>query len=299
MIVLFCTGFTLLPPAAPTTIKVLVVFLKLSEPFCSSPEACLPDFGQNHMDSVHEPRHSASTYEGMLNNTMSNFIKEATYNNANVIFDAVLNPASGDGWFDAPHSLEQYNNPNGDYPPAAEAFMGQDAYNLAYGVIGSAADNYDMLYVVNNIQMLYGFATGQYPYDSLVVSGENSNDDSFFAVLGHELGHTFTLHHVVMGPYDIVGNSPVLVHYGGWSKVWAGWVPQITDMPCIDGPCEITTTLQPMVRAGNNVLRIPFIDFPAPHFWGYFVECRAQIGFDSQDPRGRRDHHQGPYSFYL
>ena len=284
LIVLFCTGFTLLPPAAPTTIKVLVVFLKLSAPFCSSPEACLPDFGQNHMDSVHEPRHSASTYESMLNYTMSSFIKEATYNNANVIFDAVLNPDSSDGWFDAPHSLEQYNNPNGDYPPAAEAFMGQDAYNLAYGVIGSAADNYDMLYVVNNIQMLYGFATSQYPYDSLVVSGENSNDDSFFAVLGHELGHTFTLHHVVMGPYDIVGDSPVLVHYGGWSKVWAGWVPQITDMPCIDGPCEITTTLQPMVRAGNNVLRIPFINFPAPHFWGYFVECRAQIGFDAKIP---------------
>ena len=146
LIVLFCTGFTLLPPAAPTTIKVLVVFLKLSAPFCSTPEACLPDFGQNHIDSVHEPRHSASTYESMLNYTMSSFIKEATFNNANVIFDAVLNPDSGDGWFDAPHSLEQYNNPNGDYPPAAEAFMGQDAYNLAYGVIGSAVDNYDMLY---------------------------------------------------------------------------------------------------------------------------------------------------------
>jgi len=284
LILLFCAGFTLLPPAAPKTIKVLVVFLKLSAPFCSSLEACKPDFGQDHIDSIHEPRHMGSTYENMLNYTMSNFIKEATFNNANVTFDAVLNPNSSDGWFDAPHSLEQYNNPKGGEPPAAAAFMGQDAYDLASSVIGSAVNNYDILYVVNNIQMLYGFATGQYPYDSLVVSGENSNDDSFLAVLGHELGHALTLQHVTMGPYDIVGDSPVLVHYGGWSKVYAGWVPQVTDMPCIGGPCEITTVLEPLVRAGNNLLRIPFTNLPDPHFVGYFVECRAKIGFDAKIP---------------
>ncbi|MCJ7519894.1 MAG: hypothetical protein MUO42_09540, partial [Anaerolineaceae bacterium] len=284
LIVLFCAGFTLLPPAAPTNIKVLLVFLKLSAPFCSSLDACLPDFGQDHIDSIHEPRHMASTYETMLNVTMSSFIKEATFNNANVTFDAVLNPDSNDGWFDAPHSLEQYNNPNGAQPPAAEAFMGQDAYALASGVIGSAVNNYDMLIVVNNIQMLYGFATYQYPYDSLVVSGENSNDDSFLAVVGHELGHALTLQHVTMGPYDIVGNSPVLVHYGGWSKVYAGWVPQVTDMPCTNGSCEITTTLQPMVRPGNNVLRIPITTFSGNHFLGYFVECRTKSSFDSKIP---------------
>ena len=284
LIVLLCAGFTAIPPAAPTAIKVLVVFLKLSAPFCSTPEACLPDFGQNHIDSVHNPRHTGSVYVSMLNNTMSNYIKEATFNNANVTFEAVLNPDSSDGWFDAPHSMEQYNNPNGPEPPDAQAFMGQDAYNLASSVAGSAVDNYDMLYVVNNIQMLYGFATGQYPYDSLVVSGENSNNDSFFAVLGHELGHALTLQHVTMGPYDIVGNSPVLVHYGGWSKVYAGWVPQITDMPCIGGPCEITTTLAPLVRPGNNVLRIPFTNLPGKHFLGYFVECRVKSSFDAKIP---------------
>ncbi|MCJ7724388.1 MAG: hypothetical protein MUP03_09665, partial [Anaerolineales bacterium] len=284
LIVLFCAGFTLLPPAAPTNIKVLVVFLKLSAPFCSSPEACLPDFDEILAGTIHEPRHTASTYETMLNVTMSSFTKEATFNNANMTFDAVLNPDSNDGWFDAPHSLEQYTKPNGGDPPAAEAYMGQDAYALASSVAGFDVNNYDMLFVVNNIQMLYGFATGLNPYDSLVVSGENSNDDSFLAVVGHELGHTLTLQHVKMGPYDIVGDSPVLVHYGGWSKVYAGWVPQVTDMPCTGGPCEITTTLQPLVRPGNNVLRIPFVNLPAPHFFGYFVECRSQSSFDAKIP---------------
>lgn len=284
LMMLLCSGFVVLPPAVPKNIKVLVVFLKLSAPFCSTPEACLPDFGQDHVDAVHEPRHLASTYVSMLNNTMSSFINEATYGNATVTFETVLNPDSYDGWFDAPHSMEQYNNPNGDDPPDAEALMGQDAYALAYAVAGSAIDNYDMLLVVNNIQMLYGIAWGQYPYDSLVLSSENSNDDSFFAVLGHELGHTLTLQHVTMGPYDIVGNSPVLVHYGGWSKVYAGWVPQVTDMPCSSGSCEITTTLTPMVRPGNNVLRIPIATMNGKHFLGYYVECRSQSSYDSKIP---------------
>jgi len=282
LIVLFCASFNLLPPATPVTKNVIVVFLKLSPPFCSSPESCNPDFPQGLLDEIQTPRHSAAVYESMLNSTMANFINEATFNNSNLVFNAILNPHSGDGWFDAPHMLEDYNNPVGEEDPKES--MGQDALDQAYSVVGAYfVQNYDILLVVTNIQILFGYATWLEPHP-LVVVGENPNDDGFLEVVGHELGHTYGLYHVRMGPYDIVGNSDVLVHYGGYSKVAAGWVPEVTDMLCMSGPCEITTVLTPLERAGNNVLRIPFVSMGVNDYIGYYVECRAKIGFDGKIP---------------
>ena len=289
IIALCCAGFTATPSAVPVTKKAMVVFVKFSSPFCSSAENCEPDFKQGLVDTIHSPRHTPATYVNMLNYTMTNFIMEATYNNSRLVFETILNPDSADGWFDAPHQLEDYNQ-------SQNARMGQDALDLAYSVVGDEVQDYDLLFVVNNIQSQYGYSTGLGPY-SLVVMGEHFDDESFLEVAGHELGHVHGLQHVIMGPYDIVGNSDVLTHYGGWSKVYAGWATGITDMPCIDGPCEITTVLTPLEHAGNNVLRIPLVDasrnneprlpnsaLAAHDFLGYFVECRAKSGFDEKIP---------------
>ncbi|MCJ7518762.1 MAG: hypothetical protein MUO42_03720, partial [Anaerolineaceae bacterium] len=272
-----------LPPATPTTINVMVVFLRLNPPFCSSAEACLPDFDQGLQDAILPPRHTAAAYGNMLNNYIAPFIKEATYNNSNMVFNVISNPHSADGWFDAPRMLEDYNNPVGDAQP--EGYMGQDAYNMAFSEVGIDALDYDILLVVTNIHIVYGYATTGPNERPLVVMGENPNDDRFYAVVGHEMGHTYGLYHVRMGAYDIVGNSEVLVHYGGYSKAAAGWVPEVTDMPCCGGcPCEITTVLTPLERAGNNVLRISSVSNVISSFIGFFVECRAKTGFDGKIP---------------
>lgn len=276
LILLLCTSFITLAPSMPANKKAMVVFLKLIPPFCSTEDACLPDFSPDLISAINAPRHSAQIYTAMLNGTMSPFIAEATYGNSHITFDAILNPGSSDGWFDAPHSLEDYNQ-------SQNASIGRDALNLVKSLLYIDANVYNMLVVVTNIQYLFGYTTAIDQY-SLVVLGENPADDNFFAVAGHELGHAHGLYHVIMGPYDIVGNSPVLVHYGGWSKAFAGWVPTITDMPCIGEDCEITTALDPIFRPGNNVLRIPIVSWSWPKFHGYLVECRSKSGYDNKIP---------------
>ncbi len=272
----FYTGSRSIRSDSAANKDVMVVFLKITDPNCPSADSCLPDFPQALRNEIKTPRFSAETYTAMLNYRMKPFIREATFSNAIYNFEAVINPESSDGWFEAPHQLEDYNE-------FKNASWGRDAKNLALTAIGNSVSNYDVLLVVTNIQTLYGFTTGMDEHP-LVVVGENPDINGFFEVVAHEFGHVLTLRHVHMGPYDIVGNSDVLVHYGGWSKVYAGWVPEVTDMPCIGGECEITTLLDPLVRAGNNVLRIPFANLPGKHFVGYFVECRAKIGYDSNIP---------------
>ena len=272
----FYTGLKHTQPNTDVNQDVMVVFLKITDPDCSSADSCLPDFPQILRDEIQMPRYAASHYETMLNYTIKNYIREATFSNAILNFEAISNPYSADGWFDAPHPLEDYNE-------SVNASMGRDAYNHAFSVIGNSVSNYDVIMVVTNIQFHFGYTTGMDGYP-LVVVGENVDPTSFYEVVGHEFGHVLTLEHVHMGPYDLVGNSDVLVHYGGWSKAYAGWVPEVTDMPCIGGQCEITTVLDPLERAGNNVLRIPFANLPGNNFVGYFVECRAKIGYDNNIP---------------
>ena len=170
--------------------------------------------------------------------------------------------------------------------------------SLAYSVVGDDLATYDMLLVVRNIQSLFGFTTGcgytppggylTCPLHvgsitknlNLVSIGENVDLESMMEVLGHELGHVHNLFHVIMGPYDIVGNSDVLTHYGGWSKVSAGWVPEIVDLL---GPGEVTVVLDPLERPGKNIVRIPYWS-AGNDFIGFVVECRAKIGFDYKIP---------------
>ncbi len=294
---LFSTGFIqqkTIDPVNTVEKKVAVVFLKLS-PACSTDEACKPDFPPGLRANIHEPHYSASTYAYIMNQTMTSYITEATYAHTHMVFTAIANPNSSDGWFDAPHQLEYYNDPENN-PNFISIF--DDALMLAFSVIGYDIDTYDALLVVNNIQSLYGYTVGcgyTAPGDyvtcpvslvfinkrlSLVHISENVDAQSMLEVLGHELGHVHNLYHVRMGPYDIVGNSDVLTHYGGWSKYSAGWIPQVTDL---NGTGEVTVTLDPLEAPGNNILRIPYVNY-ADVFAGYIVECRSKTGYDQKIP---------------
>lgn len=282
-----------------TTMEVMVVFMEITDyqcprgdlfrllhlkptnvPYLYVPvtwDSCLPEFPPDIVNSIQSPRLSASAYVNTLNSEIRSFIREATFSNEIVHFEAILNPERADGWFEAPHGLVDYNQER-------NAKMKEDGYNLAASVLGGSVNDYDVLLVVTNIQFIYGYATSYLGRSSVVV-GENVDLTSMHEVLAHEFGHVLTLEHVKMGPYDIVGNSDVLVHYGGWSKTYAGWVPQISNLSCIGGQCQTTTTLDPLERPGNNVLRIPTTSVSDNDFIGYFIECRAKIGYDKNIPK--------------
>ena len=296
--ILCCTGYTTIPLSNSVNKRVAVVFLKHSPPFCPTEASCLPSFSQEILDSIHSPRHTATEYENMLNSRISSYFNEVTYNKVSLTFEAILNPDSADGWFDAPHQLYEYNNPDPEPNPNTASYY-QDALSLVYPLIGSAIENYDILLVVQNIQSHFGFTSvygGVQPGDFVTIPitagqlhlniasvtvGENPDDEGFYEVVAHEFGHVFSLYHSIMGRYDQMGGSDVQTHFSGWSKMFAGWLTGITDMPCIQGPCEITTELTRLEYEGNNLLRIPFIETP---YVGYIVECRAKVGFDENIP---------------
>lgn len=296
LILLLSAGFTPYNPTVPIEKKVAVIFIKYTDD-CSSDAACLPFFSPPLRATLGTPRFSASTYTYLMNLTMTQYITEATYNHTHMVFTAITNPDSADGWFDAPNDLEDYNDNPPDDPATADIF--NDALSLAHDVAGDDITSYDMILVVQNFQSLYGFTLGCHDSEpgnywtclkhigsitkniSLVSIGENADNESMLEVLAHELGHVHSLPHVVMGPYDMVGNSPVLTHYGGWSKVSAGWVPEIVDLT---GPGEVTAVLDPLARPGKNVVRIPYWGTGDPFFEGFTVECRAKTGFDQKIP---------------
>ena len=279
--------------------KVAVIFMKVS-PDCSSEAACEPGFPAGLRANIHEPRYSAGTYGALISQTMTPFITQATYNHTHMTFTAIVNPNSSNGWFDAPHALERYNDPANNPDPE---YIFDDALALAFSVVGDDIATYDSLLVVHNFQSQFGvtYGCGYTPPGgyvtcpmnaptslgyvnkllNLVHIGEHENLDRMMAVLGHELGHVHNLFHVRMGPYDIVGDSPVLVHYGGWSKSRAGWVPEMTDL--VGNDAEITVALDPLEYPGHNVLRIPYLNY-GNNFAGFIVECRAKIGFDTKIP---------------
>ena len=317
---LICCAFSSQAPLQSVSKRVGVVFIMHSPPYCSSLLECLPKFPQDLQDSIKSPRLTANQYVALLNTTMTDYFNEATYDYSHLSFEAVLNPMRSDGWFEAPHKLSDYNDPD-------IASIIQDGVNIAASIKGFGVVDYDILLVVQNIQMLYGktdvcggLHSGEYETcpitaDSdaleimcvnqfgtvgqcssaadpahfldigLATVGENADNDSFLEVVAHEFGHVHGLPHVVMGPYDIIGDSDVLTHFGGWSKAFAGWLTGKTDMPCIQGPCEVTTKLTRLEIKGNNLLRIPFIDTFSKWFIGYMVECRAQTGYDDKLPK--------------
>ena len=297
LLILFCAAFVPSQPANTQTRNAAVIFLKHSEASCYIADACLPDFPQALVDNIGTPRHTAAIYTLMLNYRIPAYIREATYGHASFHFDAILNPYSNDGWFEAPRPLEEYTTVEGQ-----ENLAFRDAIELAYAALGDAIDQYDMLMVVQNFQSLYGYtlicgvtepgdyktcpiSVGPKNLDiSLVTVGEQADDDGFYEVLGHELGHVLSLYHVTMGQYDIMGNADVLNHYGGWSKVYAGWADGITEMPYHNSSYSLNTVLDPLSVPGNNVLRIPFFPLAMNNFVGYIVECRARFGYDANIP---------------
>lgn len=295
-----CSGSIAIPPTNAVNRKVAVIYLRHTPPYCYTQEglapACEPKFPPDIVAAVQSPRHTASEYTTRFNARVRDYFKKVSFEQVFLSFHTISNPDSADGWFEAPHKLWQYNKES-----TTDASIHQDGVDLAYSAIGDALSQYDILLVVHNIQFYpMGYAqvfsnglpaqmqyvnvlTGAKTFNiGLATAAEGTTNEELFMVVGHELGHVHSLRHVQMGDYDLMGDCDQFTHFGGWSKLWAGWDPGVTEMPCVQGPCEITTTLTPLEYKGNNILRIPYVESP---FVGYFVECRMQQNHDENIPK--------------
>ena len=121
LLILLTTGFTPYNSTVPIEKKVAVIFIRHS-PDCSSDDACRPNYPPELRATIGVPRWSPTSYAYAMNQTMTKFITEATFSHTHIVFTAISNPNSSNGWFDAPHMLEDYNhNPPND-PATANIF---------------------------------------------------------------------------------------------------------------------------------------------------------------------------------
>lgn len=297
--VMFALSTLSFAPAQTESHRAALIFLKHVEPFCSSEVACLPQYPPEVLAAVLPPRHSAIAYQNLVNARVSPYMVAASFHKHNITFEAIVNPNSADGWFEAPHTLEEYN--------AGVIDLHLEGIQMAYAAIGSALADYDFVITVRNLRLTTGYAllcptedgglvTCGHPLPgggvitNAIVAAENESDEKFVAVVAHEIGHHYGMwdqgvpgvDNLGMGPWDVMGACPYLNHYGGWSKWKAGWVQQVTDMPLAQNATSITVQLDPLEYAGNNLLRIPFA--AGEPFIGYMVECRAQVNRDEKIP---------------
>jgi M6 family metalloprotease-like protein len=292
--ILLGASYNPLPTPGATPKKIAVIFLKHAPPFCASAAACEPHYPPEVQEAVLPPRHTADDYADLLNAQVGGYFREVSFGKVKLAFEAVRNPESADGWFAAPHRLDEYNDP-------ALASLTQDGLDLAHSVLGGAIRDYDILLVIHNIHGLKGFALMCTPYQpgedvscqvtaggepvvmGLTAVGELSEDERLLTVISHELGHLHGLEHTVMGPYDLMGSCEVFSHFGGWSKWMAGWVSNPAELPCGEGACALVTRLTPLEEPGEN--HLARITLNEASFNTYLVECRTRTGYDENLPK--------------
>ena len=258
IILLLGAGTLAFMPHNSVTKTAAVVFLKHNPPFCPSQDECDPWWPPEDQALILPPRHSASVYQYVFNSLVASYYDRNSFNKVHIDFTSIVNPNSQDGWFDAPHMIFQYNQGTAD--------LHQDGVEVAYSAIGSALDDYDYLVIVHNYhgrsgqagnmqgppdfgpaERTFSVGSGTVTIGELWVA-ENSSDELFAALASHELGHLlgvpdqysqFTGTWPAMGPWDLMADDAFFSHFSAWSKLNRGWISTVTDMPCVEGTCQV------------------------------------------------------------
>lgn len=110
-------------------------------------------------------------------------------------------------------------------------------------------------------------------------------------VLIHEVGHILGLPDLYDGGYnpnfwslfryagswDTMSWNELAAHFVAWEKWKLGWLDP-SQLTCLDGPGEVTTTITPLERAGG----LKAIVLPMGLSSAYVIEARKRIGEDSR-----------------
>jgi hypothetical protein len=183
------------------------------------------------------PRHSAAEWESLLNNYATSYWHRTSYDQLDFQFTVLSNPARDDGWWPAPHSLQQYarNSKGGNWSYQANTPASYPIVpDVTQGVVQSLCSNpifalifcgnsgvlsqYSRLLVIVNYhgfgaQTIASIGGGVYGLGidtgtsvgkmtvTASIANEDATDDgvtSMIHELGHQLGH--------------------LAHYGDCSK---------------------------------------------------------------------------------
>lgn len=203
--------------------KVLVIPVEFptTNP-CPDPNASCPVDMNWFTTAIGPPRHSPAEWEVLLNTVATGYWRNSTYNQTDFQFTVLANPNSRDGWWPAPHSLQDYSRncdkygncsqwyPKSNSPPSypfvpdATASVVQAICSnpiLVLAGVCSGLQDFNRLVIITNAHSFGGQSIGNdYPYTidtgtalgTLTVSASAVNEgtsDADIAALLHELGH--------------------------------------------------------------------------------------------------------------
>ena len=194
-------------PVGPQRVIVVLVDLgsTLGE-LCPQPNC--PAGIANNVALYQAPRHTAQEWETLLNQYGTQFWDFASYGQAQVQYTVLRNPDRSDGWWDPPHSAQDYWN-NGDLfvtmnthaeiaDPAAHAIDVTCAGNPNHPFCVTPTD-YLRLLVVSNLKAQGGVSEGPHPLPTatfgsllaltMTLNNETGSDSLALATITHEFGH--------------------------------------------------------------------------------------------------------------
>ena len=204
-------------------------------------------------------------------------------------------------WFRMPRSLGTYGLRNGITWPEHHDYMA-DAIGAADAAVDFSA--YQVVYVVaatgTSVERSPAFQS--YPGSGIHADGtevrygatffEDTRSDPRYAsmVLIHETGHVIGLPDLYdvrnpvfwtlfrfAGGWDMMSWNDPGGHFLAWEKWKLGWLDP-SQLTCLRGPGELTTTITPLERAGG----LKAIVVPTGISSAYVLEARRRIGQDSR-----------------
>lgn len=198
----------------------LVLLVKYGQPDCLRAGApCSPE----RFSTIGPPRHAAREWQEILNQRVNERYRAASYGRVHWAFRVVADPRSPDGWWSAPHNVQQYAaarnfGPNGIVSDAATTLL-----NLAIrrgAITERDVARHHRLLVIDNYHsrggqegggvLRYTVPTPRRPLvieTTAAVAAENSNDSEALTAIIHELGHQLGEPDLYSTPCDYDGDG--------------------------------------------------------------------------------------------
>jgi M6 family metalloprotease-like protein len=203
-------------------------------------------------------------------------------------------------WYRMPHGVGGYSLADGISWEEHHHYIG-NAVAVADGDVDFS--RYDVVYVVapkgSGIERSPAFhaysgsgieADGsELRYGATFFEDTRSSAEYAANVLIHETGHVLGLPDLYVesnsnywslfrfaGSWDMMSWNDPGTHFLAWNKWKLGWLDS-SQLTCLDGPGELTTTITPLAREGG----LKAVVMPMGPSTAYVVEARRKIGKDS------------------
>jgi len=82
------------------------------------PDPALPCFSPAWLASVGPPRHTPEEWATLLNTVATSYWEQSTYNETKFEFTVLNDPETADGWWPAPHSMQDYYRSPSNWGPS-------------------------------------------------------------------------------------------------------------------------------------------------------------------------------------